>query len=266
MFIDQANVENRDNFKPVKAIYETSDYDSFKFLNFNREAKPRKDLLEALEENGRFYEPIIVNKDMEVLDGQHRLLSAKMKRAPITFYIVGDAEAKEVIKSVNTERKNWSRREYIDFYAALGDKNYKILKEYIESDLSDFAPDSVIIEVLAGVGTNVTKRLRNGTLRVGNLDKADDYFDFMRRVAEETKSRISTRAGRLLRALLPHKEIDRERLFRVISHVDVYDMVSSMDGQRAIEYVMSEYNKGLSTNYINHYFDSQGQFQVVKHG
>lgn len=77
------------NCKPVATIYETTDYDAFTLLDFNRDAKPRKDLLDALDENGRFYEHIIVNKDLEVLDGQHRLLSAKLKNKPITFLCCG---------------------------------------------------------------------------------------------------------------------------------------------------------------------------------
>ena len=263
MYIDQANVTNREKYKAVSAIYETRDYNSFKFLSFNRDAKPRKDLLDALEKDGKFIEPIIVNKDMEVLDGQHRLLSAKLKRAPITFYIVTDQEAEKVIRSVNTERKNWSVREYIEFYAALGDRNFITLKEHIESDLETFLPDSTIIEVLGNRMTSHMKLIKKGEYKIGNLESSKEIFDFMRKVMKPHTGKLPVRVGRVIMRLQPEKRIDKERLLNVLRDVEVYEQVVGMETNRAIDYIMSMYNKGLTVNYIEYYFDSKNKFTIV---
>lgn len=263
MYIDQADVTNREKYKAVSAIYETHDYNSFKFLSFNRDAKPRKDLLDALEKDGKFIEPIIVNKDMEVLDGQHRLLSAKVKRAPITFYIVSDREAEQVIRSVNTERKNWSVREYIEFYASLGDRNFTILQEHIESDLSTFLPDSTIIEVLGNRLTSQMKHIKKGEYKVGNLDSSKEIFNFMEKVMKPHTGKLPVRVGRVIMRLQPEKRLDKERLLNVLRDVEVYEQIVGMETNRAIDYIMTTYNKGLTVNYIEYYFDSKNKFTIV---
>ena len=250
--------------KEVGKIYETRDYDAFSFLHFNRNAKPRKDLLDALEKYGKFFEPIIVNEDLEVLDGQHRLLSAKFKGVPINFYIVDDVTAKQVIKSVNTERKNWSVREYVDFYARLGDENYKVLKEHLESDLSSQLLDSVIQEVLAGAAGQA-KKVRKGTYTIDRTNQPKQTFDFMVRVMKHHKGKMSSRVSRGILMILPKSGIHEGRLYNVLKDEEVYETAKGLMGEaRTVDYIMSEYNKGLTTNYVEYYFDKRGSFQVIK--
>ena len=250
-------------FKEIGKIYETMDYDAFSFLHFNRNAKPRKDLLDALEKYGRFFEPIIVNEDLEVLDGQHRLLSAKLKETPISFYVVDDATAKQVIKSVNTERRSWTTREYIDFYDRLGNQNFITLNEYLNSEIQKKLPDSMIQEVLAGKGSQFTK-IKDGTYKIGSLEEADKTFEFMADVMEGKKGKMGVRIGRVIRTLFLLESINKKRLHRVLSNERTHKQIKNSSEDSAIEYVMSEYNKGLTTNYVEYYFDKRGSFQVIK--
>ena len=254
----------KNKFKPVGTIYETTDYDAFSFLHFNRNAKPRKDLLDALEKYGRFFEPIIVNEDLEVLDGQHRLLSAKLKETPISFYVVDDATAKQVIKSVNTERKSWSMREYVDFYARLGDENYSILKRNLESDLSKKILDSVIQEVLAG-GTGQAEKVRGGVYKIDRSERPQEIFEFMVKVMGHHKGKMSIRVSRAVHLILKGRAVDEGRLYSTLRDSDIYETSKSLVNERkVVDYIMSEYNKGLTTNYVEYYFDKRGSFQVIK--
>jgi len=252
------------NFKEIGKIYETKNYDAFSFLHFNRNAKPRKDLLDALEKYGRFFEPIIVNEDLEVLDGQHRLLSAELKGRPISFYIVDRNTAQQVIKSVNTERKNWSMREYVDFYARLGDENYLILKRNLESDLSKKILDSAIQEVLAG-RTGQAKKVRSGVYKIDRSERPQEIFEFIVRVMGHHKGKMSIRVSRAVHLILKGRAVDEERLYSILRDSNIYETSRGlMNERKVVDYIMSEYNKGLTTNYIEYYFDKRGSFQVIK--
>ena len=253
----------KNKFKPVGTIYETTDYDAFTLLDFNRDAKPRKDLLDALDENGRFYEHIIVNENLEVLDGQHRLLSAKLKKKPITFYIVDKNTAEQVIRSVNTERRNWSVREYIDFYAKLGNKNFQVLISYLDSPITNRLADSTVHDVLAG-RDGQSNKIKGGTYKVGNLRQADKVLSFMDEVMENHKGKMGVRVAKPILILLKNKRIDTVRLHGVLSDEEVYNQAKTINGEgKAVDYIMSVYNKGLTTNYIEYYFDKRGAFQTI---
>ena len=54
-------------------VGKTKDYDMFEFLDTNRQPNDRmiKKLMKSIEENG-IQIPIIVNKEKQIVDGQHR--------------------------------------------------------------------------------------------------------------------------------------------------------------------------------------------------
>lgn len=56
-------------------VYRTNNYDQFKRLVGNREVNPKrvKTIKKSVEEIGYIPNPIIVNENMEVIDGQGRL-------------------------------------------------------------------------------------------------------------------------------------------------------------------------------------------------
>ena len=256
---------NNSKFKEVAKIYETTDYGMFSFFKLNRKANPRKDLLDALEENGRFYEPIMVDEQYRVLDGQHRLLSAKLKKAPITFYVVDDTSAIEVIKSVNTDRNDWTVRQHIDLYEELGYQDYITLNEYLHSDVSSIMSDSTIFEVL-GNKKNLSspKEIKKGNFEVGNTQEADRIFDYIKLIRGNRSKKIKRSLVRVLMQLDTNKDIDNDRVVRVLSNDDVYETVQGfVQHKHIIDYLMSIYNKGMSTNFVEYYFDSSGKFQTL---
>lgn len=69
----------------------TTNYDMFKFRDDNR-TKIRKrhvdTLAESIQRNNQLEKhPIVVNQDMEIINGQHRLCAAKELGIPV-YYIV----------------------------------------------------------------------------------------------------------------------------------------------------------------------------------
>ena len=114
-------------------IYKTKDYDKFKFLDHNRKTTNNLVLEECITCHNKLHlNPIIVSKDMEVIDGQHRLRIAKKNRLEVYYVIDQDPEI-ETVQKLNTGRKNWTLQDYLHHYVSLGIKDYIFLEKIIKS-------------------------------------------------------------------------------------------------------------------------------------
>jgi len=123
-------------------VYETRDYDLFKILPGNRQLYPTqiKKLANNIAKNPAFTKisPILVNEQMEVIDGQHRLAAYKKYadengiNHSIYFVIVkglGLAEA----RGLNAGSKPWSPKDYAVAYERSGNAEYGTYLKYSKS-------------------------------------------------------------------------------------------------------------------------------------
>ena len=83
-------------------------------------------LVEAIKEKD-LQIPIIVDHDMNVLDGQHRLDAYKIVGNPIT-YIIKDKFELQDVRNVNSVNRKWTLTEYLMSYCKLGKKDYQLLE------------------------------------------------------------------------------------------------------------------------------------------
>lgn len=175
-----------------------------------------------------------------------------------------EGASKEIIKSVNTKRKNWSLKQHIEFYARLGDEDYLTLEKYINSDLSKHLSTSTIHQVLSDKQSKANE-IKKGKFKFYSLDKADKIFDYLKKIAMVHNGKLKVRVGHAIINLINNKGIDNNRIFSVLRNPEVYNAVNIMqEHNNMIEYIMSEYNKNLTTNYIEYYFDKRGRFQVIE--
>ena len=115
-------------------IIATKDYDQFSFREENRSIIEShvKSLMFRIEmKNMLHLNPIIVNQDMEVVEGQHRLEAAKRLQVPI-YYVIDDSFKPSDIITLNTGRKNWSTEDYLNFYVAQGYEEYQKLQDFMK--------------------------------------------------------------------------------------------------------------------------------------
>lgn len=120
-------------------IQKTKDYDQFKQITGNRPTNRNHlvRLTAAIIANNRLEQnPIIVNENLEVIDGQHRLLVAKNNNLEIYYTIASNADLREV-QMLNAVIKPWSLTDYLSSYIAVGNTDYLELKEFMsQNDLS----------------------------------------------------------------------------------------------------------------------------------
>lgn len=112
----------------------TTHYDMFTFRNDNRGAI-NQNHVEKLKrsistKNLLHLAPIIVNTDMEIINGQHRLLAAKDLRVPI-YYVVQQNFKPTDMLAMNTSM-DWTNRDIFNFYCKNGYIEYEKLDKYIK--------------------------------------------------------------------------------------------------------------------------------------
>jgi hypothetical protein len=107
-------------------VKQTKDYAQFKFFGTNRRAELRKDLVRSIGDVGQV-QPIIVDKSLTIIDGQHRLLACQALDIPIS-YIVNEDAKEELITEVNSSQKAWTKVDYIERFATKGVPSFVTLK------------------------------------------------------------------------------------------------------------------------------------------
>lgn len=174
-------------------IHKTKNYRIFRKVKGNREIQEShiKSLRASiLSKNLLEHNPILVNRNMEVLDGQHRLEVAKREELEV-FYTIVDGADVSLIREINDANRRWSAYDYVKSYAETGNKDYQTVIDFMKKhDLSA----STAASVLAGDHKIRTKMsaLRNGFYKVKSLDEAEKFM-----------TRISL--------LVPHLEYDNIR-------------------------------------------------------
>lgn len=115
---------NLSNCRPVATIWETDDYSLFKRLEHNRSVtNARKEKLIASMSVHEVLCPIIVNKNMEIIDGQGRYEAKKEMGLPIYFIIDENADISDC-QRMNATNSKWSILDFAQSYASAGNVNY----------------------------------------------------------------------------------------------------------------------------------------------
>jgi len=114
---------------------QTTDYDKFKFLELNRNICKShvENLIKLNKERNRFHLfPIVVDEDMNIIDGQHRYTACKQSELPV-FYIVDNKSTEDKfteITKVNTATKCHSYLEIFTMLLKDKDRTATMIKTY----------------------------------------------------------------------------------------------------------------------------------------
>lgn len=111
----------------------TISYNIFKKNKSNRDINEKnvKRLMDSIQSQNLLHlAPIIVNKNMEIIDGQHRLEAAKRLGFEI-FYIIEENIKNESMQLFNTNQSKWTLYDYINFYSQENYEEYIKLKNFM---------------------------------------------------------------------------------------------------------------------------------------
>ena len=152
-----------------RPVYITKEYERFKLLGIGKNRKIRlnhvEEIAEALKQsNFLINNPIKVNKDFYILDGQHRYLAAKKENLEIYYEIHSSLGMDEIIKE-NAGTLKWVSEDYLDYYVSINKEAYLIIKNVL--DRWPKIKLSVVMLILTNTeGRNIWKRFKNGEIEL----------------------------------------------------------------------------------------------------
>lgn len=174
-------------------IFETKNYEIFNRLNGNRDIRNIKKIIDSIEKVGYIPNPIMVNENMEIIDGQNRYEALKELNLPIQYFIVNGVGINEA-RALNLGRTNWGTVDYVKSYAEDGNTSY----QYLLKLMNDYP--ILKTQEIYGIATN--KILTYGWvvnfINTGNFTLSrDEFFEIKKRLdyMNELKSPIKRMLG-----------------------------------------------------------------------
>ncbi len=156
-------------------FFETTDYSKFKKTRGNRPVdEAHVQQLKKLIEEKDLYDPIRVNKNMEVVDGQHTLEARKQLDLKIP-YIIMDSEDPLDVARLNTGRKNWSMNDYLGQHCARNKMDYRICRNKMQQYGINVAEMVVLLLKQTSLWSRISNDFKTGrfTIPAGGIEHAD---------------------------------------------------------------------------------------------
>jgi hypothetical protein len=160
--------------KKVNDIFESKDYGLFKFDPINREINPAKvrRLIASMSKVGFLNQPIKINEDGVIIDGQHRFVAAQTLKLPVLYYI--DRSSIDLYDNMSLTNDNtnpWCKQDHIHGLAKKGLSHYQHLIKF-QTEFPEFTLTEQLM-FMSNAFTNVSKdKFRKGKWEHKNMDVA----------------------------------------------------------------------------------------------
>lgn len=230
---------------PPEGVLPTTDYAMFGLLATNRpvdKAHVRALAAAIRRKNMLHLNPILVNANKEVIDGQHRLEAAKSLGVKI-FYVQAEEITQDDIASMNSNKKNWAMPDYIHFYAAKGMPDYVTFQNFCKEQ--SHMPIGTLISLCSADGKRNTKKVHDGHLDISRISFAKDMIGFLKDFQRINESiATSSRFIEALALIAAHAEYDHQRLIGKVE-MNPGALVPCANNKQYVQLLQSIYNKGV---------------------
>lgn len=200
-------------------MYETNNYKLFCSLEGNRNVtryhveKIKKSILAG----GDLKSPVVVNENLEVIDGQNTFEARKELGLKIYFYCVPGASI-ESCRAMNTSSMNWTLNDFANSYA-VDNEEYKTLAEFCKTH-------NVSVYIVHGMvhGVKVGNTIKDGTFcmtaeEYSNVEKALGYIPQIHSTLGFT-GRIDPTFRRAVYLMITNPKYDHKRMMRQCKKYD----------------------------------------------
>lgn len=228
----------------------TKEYSIFQDFSSNREVDPKhvNKLVNAIQRRNLLHvNPIVVDGQMRVIDGQHRLAAAKILGVPI--YYIQDTINRKDISMLNSNQKNWNTMDYINYYTIEKSSSFiqlsSLIKHYPE------VPISALLVLSNSEGRRDLKELKEGRLDVLNIDHCRKVCDELKELHKKFQSDFvfDSRFPLALSKAFGTEGFEMERLYRQIE-ASPREFVRCHTTEQYLEMIEDLFNRNLSKNKI----------------
>ncbi len=210
-------------------IQQTEDYTLFKRISGNRtinKAQVSK-LYDSLGNHPEMASaaPIIVNEQMQIIDGQHRFEALKKLGLPITYIIMEGLSLREV-QILNSATKTWTPLDYAKSFSELGYKDYDV---YLEFRKKYQLGHNILLAYLSSnkddenalrsrkTGSNTVQTFRDGKFKVANVKVSHVLCQELVDVQQYYKNYDSRVFALAFKVAASHPKYDHQRMISKIA-------------------------------------------------
>jgi len=245
--IESAKVTKK--FPNTPRISVSDNYKMFSFVDYNRPLD-RNNLKKLIEENTKEYKlnlfPILVDKNYNIIDGQHRFAASVMLGYPIFYIKIEDKVSFEEITSVNRAGKRHTISDMVQMGSNYGDPVCRKIMDTYEL-MEGFFDIGTVARVLCTVGEdsgNLTRQLRD-TKGIKILDHklSCDVMKALKNSSIEGASMMKTCLA--AKRICSNTGIDPQKLIqRIAKNHNIYKAGAKIP--QVVENMLQAYNYDLN--------------------
>jgi hypothetical protein len=223
----------------LPTIKETSKYDMFQTVKGNRAVMPAhvKNLMEAISQTNLLaYNPIIINSELEVIDGQHRLEAAKRLGVPIYYVVTEEKVGATEVHLLNSRNRSWTSQDFLETYIAHGKQDYVVIRDFME----DYG-FSLSLSVMMLSGFKRQERGERNDFLVGKfkVTTLKEAQELAHRI-DELQPFLAARVSRVREFLFAIRAA-----YKVVSHEELVDQFRESEFRITRHSYLREYLKDL---------------------
>jgi len=210
MLATNGKSEVSDTTLKTHMIFATMQYTKFSLIPGNRDISENHiiTLVEKIKngENFLVYSPIMVDEQMRVLDGQHRLLAAKRAGVYIWYNIVKGNINLDTIARINESQRKWQPSNFVHMYAIMGNVHYKAFEQFYRGFKLSVSTGLLLF------GSQTMSALRNGELEATDILHAEDTANALLDVQKYVTFAKYNRFASAFKRIFEHKDYDHKRM------------------------------------------------------
>ena len=201
--------------KEIGKLYTTTNYHIFKYYDHNRviDQKNVERLKKSILENKGLLQPVLVDKDFYVVDGQHRVTACKEVGMPVIFNQLDRAYTIEEVQEIQRIRQAWKIEDYVESEVKRGENDcYEVLLEYSKKYS---LPLNLTAAIFLGTTKNVKTQLITGNFHFTPKQKQEAFIVFKK--LNDIREAIGIMNEKLYRGLIlffKSPEYDHERMVK----------------------------------------------------
>lgn len=165
-------------------VHTTEDYTRFEFNELNRgvDAAHVRKLKKNIKDIG-LVQPITVDSDGHIIDGQHRFHACRELGIPVR-YIIQDSMNMEDVVALNNMSKPWSTMDKVQSFAAQGNEHYQKLLDFYQDckDLDNRISIRVAILIAQGSASHASSNQKKMNIGKGTWEFREDYEVALKRL------------------------------------------------------------------------------------
>jgi len=202
-------------------IWVANDYSKFVLNEFNRDPGHYKKVLESISANDYTqYQPILVDKNMNIVDGQNRFLACKELGLPI-YFIVSTEIHIFAAADINQASKNWSMQDYVQHYSKRGKAPYTKMLDLCAKYGQRISVIAQFGKMVDGVKSH-TDNVKKGDFTFRDDIDVDGFFQHLATFQKYYKFSTNERFVKALLKMYMHPEYSEKTMankLRIVSAI-----------------------------------------------